>query len=94
MGFSHLYLPFKNKLASHRDTGTFTTTRGKASAACYTFHVIIRGVGAHGANPHQSKDPVAAAGAVISGIHQIVSRTITPTDAAVISIGMKVSALS
>ena len=49
--------------------------------------MTVKGVGAHGASPHQSKDPIAAAGAIVSGIHQIVSRTIIPTDAAVISIG-------
>ena len=69
------------------DVGTFATMRGRTNAACFTFHVIIKGVGAHGANPHQSKDPIAAAGAIVTGIHQIVSRTIIPTDAAVISIG-------
>lgn len=37
--------------------------------------------------PHQSKDPIAAAGAIISGVHHIVSRVVNPTDAAVISIG-------
>ena len=49
--------------------------------------MIIKGVGAHGAAPHMSKDPVAAAGAIVSGVHQIVSRTMNPIDTAVISIG-------
>ena len=70
------------------DAGTLIVKRGKSMAACYTFHIVINGVGAHGAAPHMSKDPVAASGAIVSGIHQIVSRTIPPTDSAVISIGM------
>ena len=74
-------------VGSHLDTGKFKSKKGQTSAACYTFHVIIKGVGAHGAAPHMSKDPVAASGAIISGVHQIVSRTITPTDMAIISIG-------
>ena len=57
------------------------------NAACYKFDVVIKGVGAHGASPHQSKDPIAAAGAIISGVHQIVSRVVDPVDSAVISIG-------
>ena len=61
--------------------------RGIVNAACYKFDVIVKGVGAHGASPHQSKDPIAAAGAIVSGIHQIVSRVIDPVNAVVISIG-------
>ena len=75
-------------VGSFSDAGNLGSKKGLLSAACYTFHIIIKGVGAHGAAPHMSKDPVAASGAIISGIHQIVSRTITPTDTAVISIGM------
>ena len=74
-------------VSSWAETGTFGTVPGRICAACYNFVVTISGVGAHGAAPHQSKDPIAAAGAIVSGIHQIVSRTIIPTDAAVISIG-------
>ena len=44
-------------------------------------------MGAHGCNPHQSEDPVAAAAAVVSGVHQIVSRVVEPSETAVISIG-------
>ena len=57
------------------------------SAACYTYEITVTGVGAHGALPHESKDAVAATGAIISGIHQIVARTVDPTDSAVVSIG-------
>ena len=74
-------------VGSGADVGSFSAMKGRSNAACYNFFVTVKGVGAHGASPHQSKDPIAAAGAIISGIHQIVSRTVVPTDAAVISIG-------
>ena len=74
-------------VGSSLDVGIFKSGPGLKSASCYTFHVNVRGVGAHGAMPHMSKDPMAAAGAIISGVHQIVSRTVDPTDSAVISIG-------
>lgn len=74
-------------VGSSRDVGKIVSKKGVCGAACYTFHIVIHGVGAHGAQPHRSKDTIAAAGAVISGIHQIVSRTIDPVSSAVISIG-------
>jgi amidohydrolase len=52
-------------------------------------HVIIKliGKGAHGAYPHLSRDPILAAGHLITQIHSIVSRNISPLDSAVISLG-------
>ena len=42
-------------VGSSLDVGKFSAMKGRSAAACYTFHVVITGVGAHGASPHQSK---------------------------------------
>lgn len=54
-----------------------------------TDRVIIKilGKGGHGAYPHLSKDPILAAGHLITQIHSIVSRNIAPLDSAVVTIG-------
>jgi amidohydrolase len=54
-----------------------------------TDRVIIKmlGKGGHGAYPHLSRDPILAAGHLITQIHSIVSRSIAPLDSAVITIG-------
>jgi amidohydrolase len=54
-----------------------------------TDRVIIKliGKGGHGAYPHLSRDPILAAGHLITQIHSIVSRNISPLDSAVISLG-------
>ena len=54
-----------------------------------TDRVIIKliGKGGHGAYPHLSRDPILAAGHLITQIHSIVSRNISPLDNAVISLG-------
>lgn len=54
-----------------------------------TDRVIFRliGKGGHGAYPHLSRDPILAAGHLITQIHSIVSRNIHPLDSAVISLG-------
>ena len=56
-------------------------------AATDRFRIKILGKGGHGAHPHQSKDPILAAGHLITQIHSIVSRNINSLDRAVVSIG-------
>jgi len=58
---------------------------GLASADRFTIKII--GQGGHGAFPHLCKDPILAAGQVITQIHSIVSRNVNPLDNAVVSIG-------
>ena len=56
-------------------------------AATDRFIVKIIGKGGHGAFPHLCKDPILAAGHLITQIHSIVTSDINPIDSAVITIG-------
>lgn len=47
----------------------------------------IRGRSAHGAQPHLGADAVLAAGAVITAIHTILSRNISPLEGGVLTFG-------
>ena len=47
----------------------------------------IRGTSAHGAQPHLGNDAVLAAGAVITAIHTIISRNVSPLDSGVLTFG-------
>jgi len=58
---------------------------GLAATDRFTIHII--GKGAHAATPHITRDPILAAGHLITQIHSIVSRNINPLDSAVITIG-------
>lgn len=49
--------------------------------------IKIYGVGAHGASPHQSIDPVVLASMMVIELQTIVSRSVQPTDAAVVTVG-------
>lgn len=60
-------------------------------AAADRFIIKIIGKGGHAASPHVSKDPILAAGHLITQIHSIVSRNVNPLESGVITIG-KVSA--
>ena len=59
---------------------------GKALAAADRFTIKIIGKGGHAASPHLAKDPVLAAGHLITQLHSIVSRNINPLDSGVITI--------
>ncbi len=56
-------------------------------AATDRFTVKIIGRGGHGAYPHLCKDPILAAGHLVTQIHSIVSRNINPLDSGVVTIG-------
>jgi amidohydrolase len=58
---------------------------GLAAADRFTIKMI--GKGGHAASPHVAKDPILAAGHLITQIHSIVSRNINPLDSGVVTIG-------
>lgn len=49
--------------------------------------IIVHGVGAHGASPHKGIDPVLVASQIVVSLQSVVSRTIAPLDAGVITVG-------
>ncbi len=56
-------------------------------AAADRFTVRIVGKGGHAATPHLTKDPILAAGHVITQLHSIVSRSLNPLESGVITVG-------
>lgn len=55
-----------------------------AAADLFTLEIIGRG--GHGANPHETVDPVAVAAQVITNLQQIVARETDPFDSIVVSV--------
>ncbi|MDN5205570.1 amidohydrolase [Fulvivirgaceae bacterium BMA10] len=49
--------------------------------------IIVYGQGSHGATPHQSIDPIVLASLIVMDLQTIVSRTIPPTESAVLTVG-------
>ncbi len=66
--------------------GGFYTTPGPIMAAVDTFHIDIKGVGGHGAMPHETCDPVIAACGMAQAIQTIVSRNHYALDDLVVSV--------
>lgn len=67
--------------------GTVGITGGPALAGVTSVDVTMRGIGGHGAQPQNGKDPVVMAGEFIVQVQSIVSRQENPRDPAVVTIG-------
>ncbi|MBT8047094.1 MAG: amidohydrolase [Xanthomonadales bacterium] len=49
--------------------------------------IVVHGVGAHGASPHKGIDPVLVASQIVVTLQSVVSRSISPLDTGVITVG-------
>src|ERR1700730_11330611 len=70
-----------------RAAGTVSITSGPALTSSTSVDVVMRGIGAHGAQPQVGKDPVVMAGEFIVQLQTIVSRQEDPRDPAIVTIG-------
>ena len=66
--------------------GTIAVRQGPQMAAVDNFELSFEGLGAHAAMPHLGDDPILAAGAFAQGVQRIVSRTVDPQTALVVSL--------
>jgi amidohydrolase len=66
--------------------GSVVATSGPLMAAVDDFTLTFSGNGAHAAMPELGDDPVLAAAEVISAVQRVVSRTVNPLKALVLSI--------
>ncbi|MFL6215733.1 MAG: M20 family metallopeptidase [Blastocatellia bacterium] len=67
--------------------GTVGIYAGPMMAAVDEFTLIIHGRGGHGAMPQQTVDAIVAAAQVVTALQTIVSRNVSPLDAAVVTVG-------
>ena len=67
--------------------GKIGVNRGALMAAVDEFSIDVDGRGGHGAAPHETADPIVAAARIVEALQSVVSREISPLDAAVVTIG-------
>ena len=67
--------------------GEIYFTPGPLFSSSDTFQIEIQGKSAHGAKPHEGIDAITIASHVIVSLQSIISRTLDPTDPAVLTIG-------
>jgi hippurate hydrolase len=66
--------------------GAFALRPGPLLASTDEFSIEITGRGGHAALPHKTADPLLAATAIVGALQTIVSRSVDPLEAAVVSV--------
>jgi hippurate hydrolase len=69
------------------EVGQVVTDEGPLAASTDTFEIEVIGTGAHAARPHESRDPIVAAAAIVGALQSIVSRRLNPAAPGVVTIG-------
>ena len=67
--------------------GTVGIRDGFMWANVDTAEITVRGVGGHGAYPHEARDPIVLAARIVLTLQTIVSRETRPIDPAVVTVG-------
>ncbi len=67
--------------------GTIGIAPGYTMANTESIDIKVFGVGAHGASPHMSIDPVVTASMIVMDLQTIASRSIKPIDDVVVTVG-------
>lgn len=75
----HVFTPFK--------VGTVAFCFGTMMASTDEIYITVHGKGGHGAYPHEAKDPVMMSAQLLVALQQVVSRTISPFQPAVLTFG-------
>ena len=71
----------------HLPVGKVETRTGTLNASTDTVALTIRGKAGHGAYPEQGTDAIVCAAQVITALQTVVSRTVSPLQSAVLTIG-------
>lgn len=83
--------PFDAIFALHNHPGapegTILTRNGPIMAASDTATVRIKGKGGHASRPHLTVDPIVVACQMVVALQTVVSRSVDPTKAAVVTVG-------
>jgi amidohydrolase len=66
--------------------GAATCPPGSVMAANAGFTIVLQGQGGHASQPEMCRDPVVAAAALVTALQHIVSRTLPPQQAGVVSV--------
>jgi amidohydrolase len=72
---------------NQKPVGIIDVTPGPVMAAADKWTCTVHGEGGHGAMPHQAVDPIVAASHIVTALQAIISRSVSPLETAVVSVG-------
>lgn len=61
---------------------------GALTACCEEFEILVEGSGGHGARPHTTFDPIAAATQIVQTVYTVLPRSVDARDPLVVSFGV------
>jgi len=74
-------------VSSGAPTGKLVAVVGSPFSGADSVDIIVHGIGAHGASPHRGVDPVVLGSEIVMALQTVVSRTLPPREAGVITVG-------
>ena len=74
-------------VAAQMPVGRISMPTGIYASSSDSVDITVHGVGTHGASPHKGIDPVLVASQIVVSLQSVVSRTIAPQEAGVITVG-------
>lgn len=66
--------------------GTIGIRHGAITSASDVFEITVKGKGGHASTPELTVDPLATGAQIVTGLNHIVSRSVAPLDAGVVSV--------
>jgi hippurate hydrolase len=72
---------------SEVEAGKIDVPQEVVASSSDSVDIVVYGVGTHGAYPHQGIDPVLVASQIVVTLQSLVSRTISPLESGVITVG-------
>jgi amidohydrolase len=66
--------------------GQLRVVSGPIMAQVHTFEISVRGVGGHGSQPQDCRDPIVAGAALVGALQTVVSRGLSASGGAVLSV--------
>lgn len=74
-------------VGSGLEAGKVEVPQDVVASSSDSVDIVVHGVGTHGAYPHQGIDPVLVASQIVVTLQSVVSRTISPLESGVITVG-------
>ena len=68
------------------EVGRIGVRSGPMMASSDTFDLVIRGRGAHAAQPHNSVDPIVVGAHIVTAFQSVASREMSPTESVVVTV--------
>ncbi|MDH3458182.1 MAG: M20 family metallopeptidase [Gemmatimonadota bacterium] len=83
----HVGMIFGAHVDLRHDPGQIVVHEGTVNASTDEFTITLSGPGGHAARPHESVDPIVAAGFLLTELQSLVSRRLPPSEPAVVTVG-------